>query len=98
MDGKKTNQDLNGNINTNMNTVFTKKVKPINPFVFALMGFGKSIWGLIKWFADLVLSMFISLAQFFKMVSIGVYKGVLGIGNFFKRKAHQYKHNDKKGR
>lgn len=91
-------KELNEKVNNNAENVFTQEARTINPVIYFFISVLNSILGLVKWLVDLVLSMFLSLAEFFKMVGIGAYKGVLGFVNFFKRKAHQYKYNDKEGR
>lgn len=84
--------------NTQVNSVFARKVKLINPVVYFFNVVLSAIWKAIYWLFDLVVSMFVSLGHFFKMVGLGVYHGVIGIKDFFKRKAHQFKYNDRSGR
>ncbi len=91
-------ENSNEKESTELNGVFTKKVRLINPVVYFFTSVLNAIWKLVKWLLDLVLSMFSSIFHFVKMVGIGIYNGVIGIVNFFKRKAHQYKYNDKAGR
>ena len=93
----KNEQELNEKV-TNTTNVFTEEAHTINPVTYFFISLLKGLWGVISWLLDLVLSMFVSLAEFFKSVGVGAYKAVVGIGDFFKRKAHQYKYNDKAGR
>ena len=78
--------------------VFSEPTHSINPVVYALMNFGKSMLGLGIWFIELLWSMVLSLVNFFKMVGVGTYKGIIGIKDFFKYKGHQFKYNDKAGK
>ena len=78
--------------------VFTEPTHSINPIVYALMGLGKSLLGLLIWLGELLLSMVLSLVNFFKMVGVGTYNLFVGIVEFFKYKGHQFKYNDKSGR
>ena len=78
--------------------VFTGPTHSINPVVYGLMNFGKSILNLLLWLVDLLWSMILSLGNFFKTVGIGAYNCVLGVINFFKYKCHQFKNNDTAGR
>ena len=90
-------QKLNEKVTNNTN-VFTEEAHTINPVTYFFISLLKGLWGVVKWLLDLVLSMVLSLAEFFKSVGIGAYKVVVGIVDFFKRKAHQFKYNDKAGR
>ena len=78
--------------------VFSEPTHSINPVVYALMNFGKSMLGFGIWFVELLWSMVLSLVNFFKMVGVGTYKGIIGIKDFFKYKGHQFKYNDKAGK
>ena len=98
MDENKFVQNSNEKVNVESENVFTKKARTINPVVYFFISLLNALLGVVKWVADLFLSMVLSLAHFFKMVGVGAVKGVIGIGNFFKRKAHQFKHNDKNGK
>ena len=98
MDENKNLQNLNEKVNVESENVFTRKARTINPVVYFFISLLNALLGVVKWLADLIFSMVLSLIGFFKMIGVGAYKGVLGIGNFFKRKAHQFKHNDKNGK
>lgn len=98
MDENKNLQNLNEKVNVESENVFTRKARTINPVVYFFISLFNALLGVVKWLADLIFSMVLSLIGFFKMIVVGAYKGVLGIGNFFKRKAHQFKHNDKNGK
>lgn len=98
MDENKILENSNEKVNVESQNIFTKKARTINPVVYFFISLLNALLGIVKWVADLVFSMILSLLHFFKMVGVGVYKGVLGIGNFFKRKAHQFKYNDKDGK
>ena len=89
------NSTINNESPTN---VFTEKPHIINPFVYYCMSFAGTIWKGIRWVIDFVLSMFISIALFGKMVGVGIYQYFLKFIGFFKRKAHQFKYNDRNGR
>lgn len=98
MEDKKLEQNLNEKVNSQNENVFTKKARSINPVVYFFISLLNALWGMLKWFADLILSMFTSLWHFIKLAGIGVVKGSIAVANFFKRKAHQFKYNDKDGR
>ena len=98
MDENNNLQKLNEKVNVESENVFTRKARTINPVVYFFISLLNALLGVVKWLADLIFSMLLSLIGFFKMIGVGAYKGVLGIGNFFKRKAHQFKHNDKNGK
>ena len=80
------------------NEIFTHEVKPIPPVKFFFMGLGESALKLLKWVLDLLITIVTSLGAFFLMVGKGAVALVIGIFNFFKRKCHQFKYNDKWGR
>lgn len=80
------------------NEIFTHEVKPIPPVKFFFMSLWESVLKLLIWVLGFVLSIFTSLWAFIKMVGRGIFFGILGIYNFFKRKCHQFKYNDKWGR
>lgn len=98
MDENKLVQNSNEKVNVESENVFTKRARTINPVVYFFISLLNALLGVVKWLADLLFSMVTSLLHFFKMVGLGAYKGVIGIGNFFKRKAHQFKNNDKAGK
>lgn len=98
MEENKNLQNLSEKVNVESENVFTRKARTINPVVYFFISLLNALLGVVKWLADLIFSMVLSLVGFFKMVGVGAYKGVIGIGNFFKRKAHQFKHNDKSGK
>ena len=78
--------------------VFSQPTHTINPVVYFFMNIGESIWKFVRWFLSLLLSMILALLNFFKTVGLGIYGFGLGVVNFFKRKGHQFKYNDKDGR
>ena len=80
------------------NEIFTKKVKPIHPVKFFFMSLGESLLKLALWAGGFILSLFTSLWSFFVFVGRGAVALVFGIYKFFRRKAHQFKYNDKAGR
>ena len=98
MDENKNLQNLSEKVNVESENVFTRKARTINPVVYFFISLLNALLGVVKWLADLIFSMVLSLIGFFKMIGVGAYKGILGIGYFFKRKAHQFKHNDKNGK
>ena len=81
-----------------MNSVFTKKVEPVGRVKYALMGLGQGILHLLLWVVNFVLSVFVSLGLAIWTGIRGVYRGILALVNFFKRKAHQFRYNDIWGR
>ena len=81
-----------------MNSVFTKKVEPVGRVKYALMGLGQGILHLLLWVVNFVLSIFVSLGLAIWAGIKGVYRGILALVNFFKRKAHQFRYNDIWGR
>lgn len=85
-------------ITNEQTNVFTQKAHTINPVLYFFMSFFGTIWKGILWLLDFVFSMCVSVYQFFKMVGIGIYDYALKFVGFFKRKAHQFKYNDKSGR
>lgn len=85
-------------ITNEQRSVFTQEAHTINPFLYALMSFFGIIWKGVRWLLDFVFSMIVSIGLFFKMVGIGIYQYALKFVGFFKRKAHQFKYNDKNGR
>ena len=93
----KNEQELNEKVNNNTN-VFAQKAHIINPVTYFFISLLKGLLGALKWIGDLLLSMVLSLASFFKTVGVGAYKAVLGVVEFFKRKCHQFKYNDTAGR
>ena len=98
MEENKNLQNLNEKVNVESENVFTRKARTINPVVYFFISLLNALLGVVKWLADLIFSMVLSLIGFFKMVGVGAYKGVIGLVNFFKRKVHQFKHNDKSGK
>lgn len=82
----------------NSENVFTREVKPINRFVYFLMELGQTLFGALMWVVNFIVSIFISLGEFFITVGKGIYKGVIGIYKFFERKCHQFRYNDIWGR
>lgn len=80
------------------NNVFTEETHPINPIIYFFMSLFSGIVKIVKWVFDLLISMVISFFSFFKNVGLGIYKGILKIGEFFKRKTHQFKVNDISGK
>ncbi len=91
-------QDSNEKESTELNGVFTKKVHPISPAVYFFTSVLNAIWKGVYWLLDLIFSMFSSIFHFIKIIGVGIYNGAIGIVNFFKRKVHQFKYNDKAGR
>lgn len=94
---EKSRESLNNNPQ-NKNSVFTSEVKLLSKkkyFLNNVLEGGKKI---LLWVLDLVVSIFLSLGHFFLTVGVGIYKGALGVINFFKRKVHQFKYNDVYGR
>ena len=81
-----------------MNSVFTKKVEPVGRVKYAFMSLGQGALNLLLWVANFVLSIFVSLGLAIWTAIKGIYKGILAIGRFFKRKAHQFRYNDIWGR
>ena len=98
MDENKLGQNLNEKVNVESQNIFTKKARTMSKVAYFFISIFNALFGMVKWLADLLFSMVLSIVNFFKMVGVGTYKAVLGVINFFKRKAHQFKHNDKYGR
>ena len=86
MEENKNLQNLNEKVNVESENVFTRKARTINPVVYFFISLLNALLGVVKWLADLIFSMVLSLIGFFKMVGVGAYKGVIGLVNFFKRK------------
>lgn len=82
----------------NSENVFTREVKPINRFVYFLMELGQTLLGALMWVVNFVVSIFISLGEFFITIGKGIYKCAIGIYKFFERKCHQFRYNDVWGR
>ncbi|MCR4879535.1 MAG: ABC transporter permease subunit [Bacilli bacterium] len=80
------------------NEIFTKEVRPVPRWQYNLLELLESLKKLGLWVLDLLLSMLLSLASFAKTIGVGLVKFVIGIYNFFKRKCHQFRHNDKAGK
>ena len=98
MDENKFVENSNEKVNAESNAIFTKKARTINPVVYFFISLLNALLGLLKWIGGLLLSMVQSLWHFIKMLGVGSVKVGIGIANYFKRKAHQFKHNDKYGR
>lgn len=84
--------------NSNDKSVFTKEVELLSPSKAFFISLGEGCLKFALWLLDFVLSIVLSLGQFFLTIFLGTYKGILKIGKFFKRKAHQFKYNDIYGR
>ena len=80
------------------NEIFTKEVRPVSKWQYTLNELLESLKKLGFWVLDLLLSMVLSLANFGKMIGVGIVKFGFGIYNFFKRKCHQFRYNDKPGK
>lgn len=82
----------------NNTEVFKKEPHVSNKIVHFFITCWEYIFKLIYWIYDLVLSMFLSIWHFIKLVGKGCAKGFKGFINFFKRKAHQFRYNDTSGK
>ena len=80
------------------NEIFTKQVRPLSKARYTLNETLDSLKKLAFWFIDLLVSMALSIAHFAKLVGVGLVKFCFGIYNFFKRKCHQFRYNDKPGK
>ena len=80
------------------NEIFTKQVRPLPKWEYTCLELLESLKKLGLWVLDLLLSMVLSLAGFAKMIGVGLVKFCFGIYNFFKRKCHQFRYNDKPGK
>ena len=80
------------------NEIFTKKVRPLSVAKYTLLELLETIKKLGFWVLDLLLSMVLSLASFIKLIGVGLVKIVVGIYLFFKKKAHEFRYNDKWGK
>ena len=84
--------------NSKTNSVFTGEVELLSKPKYFFNSFCNGCVKVALWIVDFLLSLFLSLGHFFLVVAKGVYAGTLGVLNFFKRKAHQFKYNDIYGR
>ena len=80
------------------NEIFTKKVRPLGVFKYTLLELLETLKKLVLWVLDLLLSMILSLANFIKLIGVGLVKIVVGIFKFFKKKCHEFRYNDLWGR
>lgn len=92
-------ENINEKVNDEGETnVFTGKVRYMSKVTYFFISLLNVLYKALMWVVDLVVSMVLSLGHFFKMIGLGVYKGIIGIGKFFKKKVHQFKFNDLSGR
>ncbi len=100
MDDKHTNIKINDeSLNIDVeNSVFNQEVKYLSKSENFFINLGSGLLSLLKWVVNFIISIFVSLYSFLKTVVIGVYRGILAIGRYFKRKVHQFVHNDLWGR
>ncbi|MBE6142305.1 MAG: ABC transporter permease subunit [Erysipelotrichaceae bacterium] len=80
------------------NAIFTKQVRPVPKWQYTLFELLNSLKRLGFWVLDLLLSMVLSLAHFAKSIGVGLVKFGIGVYEFFKRKCHQFRYNDKEGK
>lgn len=78
--------------------IFTKQVKPIHPAKYFLISVGEFFKKIGLWVFGFVTSIFLALWNLILTIGKFFYKGALAIYHFFRRKAHQFKYNDKFGR
>ena len=92
-------ENINEKVNDEGETnVFAGKVRYMSKVTYFFISLLNVLYKALMWVVDLVVSMVLSLGHFFKMIGLGVYKGIIGIGKFFKKKVHQFKFNDLSGR
>ena len=80
------------------NEIFTKQVKPIHPAKYFLISVGEFFKKIGLWVLGFFTSIFLALYNLILTIGKFFYKGALAIYRFFRRKAHQFKYNDKSGR
>lgn len=80
------------------NEIFTKQVRPVPKWQYTLYELLESLKKLGLWVLDLLLSMVLSLASFAKTIGVGIVRFGISIYEFFKRKCHQFRYNDKEGK
>ncbi len=92
-------ENINEKVNTEEETnVFAKKVRYMSKTTYFFISLLNVLYKALMWVVDLIWSMVLSLGHFFKLIGVGIFKGVIGIGKFFKKKAHEFKFNDLYGR
>ncbi len=92
-------ENINEKVNDEGETnVFAGKVRYMSKVTYFFISLLNVLYKALMWVVDLVVSMVLSLGHFFKMIGVGIYKGIIGIGKFFKKKVHQFKFNDLSGR
>ena len=84
--------------NSSEKSVFTEEVELLSQKQYFINSVGEACLKAVLWIVDFILSIFLSLGNFFLMVGKGAVKGFFAFINFFKRKAHQFKYNDIFGR
>lgn len=84
--------------NSSEKSVFTEEVELLSQKQYFINSVGEACLKAVLWVVDFILSIFLSLGNFFLMVGKGAVKGFFAFINFFKRKAHQFKYNDIFGR
>jgi arabinogalactan oligomer / maltooligosaccharide transport system permease protein len=99
MEEEKIIENINEKVNDESETnVFAGKVRYMSKVTYFFISLLNVLYKALMWVVDLVWSMVSSLGHFFKMIGVGIYKGIFGIGKFFKNKAHEFKFNDLSGR
>ncbi len=91
-------KNINEKVNNEENNIFGAKVRYLSKTTYFFISLLNVLYKAFMWIIDLVVSMLMSLAHFFKLIGVGIYKGVIGIGHFFDDKFHKFKFNDKFGR
>lgn len=92
-------ENINEKVNTEEETnVFARKVRYMSKTTYFFISLLNVLYKALMWVVDLIWSMVLSLGHFFKLIGVGFYKGIIGIGKFFKKKAHEFKFNDLSGR
>lgn len=80
------------------NSVFTGEVKYLSKPEYFFKSLGSGLLNICLWIVNFLFTIVLSFTLFFKNTFIGIGKGVVRIGKYFKRKGHQFSQNDLWGR
>lgn len=92
------NAEDDGIQKSDVNNVLTSHVEPLSEGQYLLNNFLEGLKKTGLRILDFIISIFLSIYNFFAMVFKGIYKGCVGIYQFFENKVRQFKYNDWSGK
>lgn len=91
-------QDSSVGLELSEESNLSKKVDKLPAYMWILSTIGKFFKAIFAFVFSFIIDVFKSLFNFFKVVGLGIYKGILGIGKIFKDLYHKFVFNDIWGR